>query len=341
MTKRTATSILNIDLAAGQAATAPEWVELFPAGPDIAARDGRRWTLPDPAAVIVAFRENKGPLAIDYEHAQAHRAPNGEEAPAAGWITDMEVRGGAVWGKVDWTDRAAGMIAAREYRFLSPEFLHDKTGRIHAIVGAGLVNRPALVMTALSRQDDRDPTQPSKKSPLKQSKETPMDLTALCRALGLDAGASLEQILAAVDRLQNEHKTAHAAAEKPDLERFVPRADYDAQKTRAEEASNALAAFKADQSKAEADALIEAAIKAGKVAPASRDHYRALCARDGGLDDFRKLVGTLPVIGDPSDLDEKKPGDKPGALTDAQRAICASMGLSEDDYAKTLAADRA
>ncbi|WP_321334891.1 phage protease [Breoghania sp.] len=331
MMKRTATTILNIELAAIQTGQAPEWVELFPAGPDIAARDGRRFTLPDPAAVIAAFHENKGPLAIDYEHAQAHRAPKGEEAPAAGWIADMEIRDGAVWGKVEWTERAADMVAAREYRFLSPEFLHDKAGRVHAIVGAGLVNRPAFVMTALSRQEDTDHPTP---------KETKMDLTALCRTLGLDTGASLDQILAAVDRLKEDKTTALAAAEKPDLERFVPRADYDAQKTKAEEATTALAAFKADQTKADADAAIEAAVKAGKIAPASRDHYRALCARDGGLDDFKKLVGTLPVIGDPSDLGEQQPGDKSAALTEGQRSICAAMGVSEEDYAKSLAAER-
>lgn len=45
MTKRTATTILNIDLAAGTSAKAAERMELFPAGPGIAARDDRMRSL--------------------------------------------------------------------------------------------------------------------------------------------------------------------------------------------------------------------------------------------------------------------------------------------------------
>ena len=32
----------------------PEWVELLPAGPEIAGRDGRKWKLEDAAAVAAA-----------------------------------------------------------------------------------------------------------------------------------------------------------------------------------------------------------------------------------------------------------------------------------------------
>ena len=57
---------------------------------------------------------------------QVHEEAEGEVVPAAGWITAMEMRDGVIWAKVDWTGRAAVMIAAREYRFISPEFLVDK-----------------------------------------------------------------------------------------------------------------------------------------------------------------------------------------------------------------------
>jgi len=186
MSRDTATALLTVEVDA----SAPEWVELLPAGPEIAARDGRRWTLADPEAVVVAFEANRGPLAIDYEHAQAHRAPKGEEAPAAGWITSVEVRGGAVWGQVEWTERAAAMIAAREYRFLSPEFTHSKAGEILALAGAGLVNRPALVMTALSREQ-----------------EPSMSLTAIAAALNLAADADEPAVLARI-RAATEHRAA-------------------------------------------------------------------------------------------------------------------------------------
>ena len=74
-------------------------MELFPAGPVLAASDGRRWRLTDPQTIVAAFNANRGPLPIDYEHAQAHKAPKGDEAPASGWITAIEVRNGEVWAK--------------------------------------------------------------------------------------------------------------------------------------------------------------------------------------------------------------------------------------------------
>lgn len=36
------------------------------------------------------------------------------------------MRDGAIWGRVEWTERAAAAIRAREYRFLSPSFGFDK-----------------------------------------------------------------------------------------------------------------------------------------------------------------------------------------------------------------------
>nr|WP_275039548.1 phage protease [Bartonella vinsonii] len=52
---------------------------------------------------------------------------------------------------------ATKKIISREYRYLSPEFRHSKKGEILNLAGAGLVNRPALVMTALSREQPLPP----------------------------------------------------------------------------------------------------------------------------------------------------------------------------------------
>ena len=89
-------------------ASAPEWIELLPAGV-FYGRDGRGpFRLDDPAAVIAsttAMQMNAG-LPIDYDHATDFGAPEGRPAPAAGWIRELEVRDGAVWGRVEWTARA-------------------------------------------------------------------------------------------------------------------------------------------------------------------------------------------------------------------------------------------
>lgn len=63
-------------------------------------------------------------MVIDYEHQTDHTSENGQPAPAAGWIRELDVRGGALWGRVEWTAKAAASIAAREYRYISPTFRH-------------------------------------------------------------------------------------------------------------------------------------------------------------------------------------------------------------------------
>jgi phage I-like protein len=63
---------------------------------------------------------------------------------AAGWIKELRHDETGLWGRVEWTARAAAMIAAREYRTLSPAFLHDDAGVITQAKSAGLVHNPAL-----------------------------------------------------------------------------------------------------------------------------------------------------------------------------------------------------
>ncbi|AZQ10120.1 phage protease [Shewanella khirikhana] len=135
---------------------APEWVQVLPGGPDIKGLDGRSWIMRDPKAVIHAFNEMKVPMVIDYEHGQEIKAPKGEEAPAAGWVEQLEIRNGEIWAKVDWTKKASNSISSREYRFLSPAFHYNSDNEIIALSSVGLTNKPNLVMQALnSRKDEK------------------------------------------------------------------------------------------------------------------------------------------------------------------------------------------
>ncbi|HRF45108.1 MAG TPA: phage protease [Candidatus Competibacteraceae bacterium] len=144
------TIALNTPLPA-TASAAPTWIQLLPDSRDITGYDGRRWRNDLPDRVVA---QSRMPLVLDYEHASEHRAPQGLDAPAAGWIARLEVRGGAaVWGQVDWTERARQQIEAREYRFLSPVFQYEKDSqRIVRLTSAGLTNQPNLPLTALNRK---------------------------------------------------------------------------------------------------------------------------------------------------------------------------------------------
>jgi phage I-like protein len=258
----------------------PDWIELLPAGPAIQGQDGRAWTLPDPDVVLNAFSARHHPLVVDWEHASEHRAPNGLDAPAAGWIDRLEVRDGAVWGRVEWTEKAAAQIAAREYRFLSPVFIYEKTGaRIVALTSAGLTNQPNLPLTALNREE-----------PMASHPEE------LYTELGLPVGSDAAAVLASVRALNELLAAAKNRADTPPLEKFVPRADYDVVLARATNAENRLAEAEKAQRQARIAALIERALSERKIAPATADYYTAMCGYEGGIDQFETFLSKAPAL---------------------------------------------
>jgi len=131
---------------------APEWIMLLPAGPVIRGQDGRTWRMSDPEKVARATMAAGLKPSIDFNHAQYLQAPKGGANPAAGWIEALEVRAGAIWGRVEWTARGSSALAAREYRYISPALKTGDDGEVIAILNAGLVNNPNLPMPALNAE---------------------------------------------------------------------------------------------------------------------------------------------------------------------------------------------
>lgn len=311
---------LNIDL--GAAGTVPEWVELLPAGPQIVGRDGRHWLNDRPRQVLAAFLADRKDLPIDWEHSTEVKAPEGDEAPAAGWITEMEEReGGSIWGRVSWTERGAASVAKREYRYLSSVFTYDRTTlRIYRLISAGLTNKPNLYLTALNREHEKETKR--------------MELAQLLAALNMPATATFAEALNRVGQIQTDHATALNRAENPPLEKFVPRADYDAVVAKAANAEQKLA----DQAAAELETAINteiaAALSAGKITPATRDYHVAQCRQEGGLDRFRAFVAAAPIIAGASDLDGKSPEDAAKSLNAEELDVIERMGLSIDEHKK-------
>nr|WP_314587032.1 phage protease [uncultured Pseudomonas sp.] len=324
---------LNTDLSAQPQTegAAPEWVELIPAGPAITGRDGRFWLFDElsQGLVVDAFTTRGIDLAVDWEHASEIKAPNGEPAPAAGWIDQLEIREGALWGHVQWTPRGGAQIAAKEYRFLSPVFDYDPTSlRIGRLVSLGLTNKPNLFLTALNHEQ-----------PTPESTDVKIS-AALLALLGLPETATEEQAVTAATQLK---ATATAKnSEQPSLDRYVPRADYDALTARAANAEQALATHQKAQHTATVDAEIQAALTAGKITPATADYHRAACSEQGGLDRFRAFVAAAPVVGDTSGLENRKPNEATAtALNAEQQAVCAQFGMDPVEFAKTLKSQEA
>lgn len=107
------------------------------------------------AEVVANFRKrDTKELPIDYEHASEEpEVAGGGPVPAAGWlksIDDAPDADGILWGTVEWTPRAAALIAAREYKYISPfidpTVRDNKTGKPQGwtLTSAALTNRPVL-----------------------------------------------------------------------------------------------------------------------------------------------------------------------------------------------------
>ena len=325
---------LNAELPAD--GSVPEWVQLIPPGLDVAGIDGRAWINDTPEAVVGHFLARQAEfgrdLPFDWVHATEIKAPQGEDAPASGWGKEMQVRdGGAIWARVEWTERGRNSITSKEYRYLSPVLIYEKaTGRIVGISSVGLTNVPNLNLKALNHALNRgvDPDSINRE-------EQDMLLKALCQALGLGENATQEQALAAVATLKNDHATALNQASNPSLDKFVPRADYDGAVSRANNAEQALSTLKQTQLDGEIDTAINAALEAGKITPASVEYHKGQCQSEDGLKRFNAYVESQAVITADTGLDKKTAdGDQGLALNAEEAAIAVMFGNSAEDLQK-------
>lgn len=316
--KPTGRSALCIELAALLAeGKAPDWVQLIPAGPKVNGRDGRWWMMGDADAVAENSLSDRSDLPVDWNHAIEYRAPYGGDAPASGWIKELAVRQGSIWGRVEWTARGRQSVESKEYRYLSPVFLYDKESlEIRRLTSVSLTNRPNLDLAALNQE------------------ERPMEfLKSLCRALGLAETSTEEQVLEKVKGIKTDLETAANRAETPSLDKFVPRSDYDAAVLRATNAEEQLSQHQTQARDSEIDAAITKALEAGKITPATKDYHKAQCQAEGGLERFKKFVEAAPVIADTSGITGDPPSSGP-ALNAEGKEISAMFGNSAEELDK-------
>lgn len=303
--------------ALGEAASnlaEPEWRELIPApnaAGEIRGTDGRAWRMSSPEAVAINFTR---PAPVDANHSTELLAPNGGESPARGWVEKLEVRKGAVWGLIAWNARGQQEVANKEYRFLSPVFRYDpKTLEIKKLTSVALVNEPNFPL-ALNRANDQE--------------NPPVD-EVIRIALGLPEKATADQAVTAINSMRS------SLTQPPPLDKFVPRADYDTALNRAQTAEQQLAASNKAALDAQVDTAIEAALKAGKITPATVEYHKAMCAAEGGLERFKAFVAAAATVADPTNLGGKTPpGADPTAMNAAAKTVAAMFGNSAEDLKK-------
>jgi len=126
-------------------------------------------TAADLRSIVANFRKRQtGAVLIDYDHSTLN-VEDGRPKPAAGWLTkidDAPDAKGVLWGYAEYTRRAAAMVAAEEYKYVSPVIewaARDKrTGKPQGatLTSLALTNRPlfeALPSLPLAASDGRGP----------------------------------------------------------------------------------------------------------------------------------------------------------------------------------------
>jgi phage I-like protein len=317
------------------------WKLLMPAGA-FKPNDGRQgWTNPNSEAVIAA---SKLPALIDIDHGTQTRG----DSKAAAWIEEMKPHGPngepGIWGRVEGTPAGKAALAAKDYRFFSPTFLHDAARVVTKIVGGSLVNNPAL---------DDIPA-------LASTQETTLDefLDKLRQALGLPDTATADDVLAAIAAL-NQNVTATASQVQllatasgialgagarlstdqvtaicARLKTGGGTADVERLQGEVDKLQMQVATLSSTQAATTAAQEVDAAIKAGKLTPAQKEWGLSYCSRDPK--GFQEFVGKAPVIIEGGR--DAPAGAVEGALTTEEVAMCSTLGISQDDYKATAKA---
>lgn len=374
---KTIAAILAASLLSAHAAELPDavsdnpWIKIIPAGV-FSGRDGRGpYNAGDRAAldqIVTVTRAYHGAtdIVFDYEHQTMNAQKNGQPAPAAGWIKEVEARDDGLYGRVEWTAAAAAAIKAKEYRYLSPVFFHKPGGEILALQNVALTNAPNLNLTEVSAHSLFS-AKPTTEAPMKQilaalglsegSSETDVltainslltSSTAIAVAAGLTKDAKSEEIAVAVQSIFADRKKIAIAAGQPetattdqivaafasaqsavvDPAKFVPIAQVEAMQAQFIELQK-----KSVEDTAETD--VGQAIKDGKIIPALKDWAISLHKADKPA--FDKFVGKAPVLVSAQAASAVAPSNLTAELDDAETAIMRQLGHSAEDMKKSKA----
>ncbi|MGH7907666.1 MAG: phage protease [Candidatus Binataceae bacterium] len=303
---------------------APQWVELLPLG-QFQGRDGRGpFRVTDPQAVIAATQALRmaAGIPIDYDHATDFAAPDGRPAPAAGWISELAVRGGAICGRVEWTKQGSDAIRMREYRYISPVFQFAQDGEVVRLLRAGLTNNPNLYLTAICAAKYEEFTMETL-------------LAQLREILGLGDNAEAGEILDKIRQLSAAAAApleSMAGAHEADPARYVAMAQF--QRTLTE-----LNAMRAERAREQAERAVDCAMRAGKLVPAQREWAIAYCQAD--FKGFGEFAARQPAMlaGRESGFSEAAPHPPMvSALTPGETAVCAQLGVKPDDFTRRKSA---
>lgn len=317
-------------------------IQLFPFGRFYPA-DGRAegvggWYVDDSNGYALAESINQLgiDLMIDYEHQTLYLEKNGQGNPAAGWIKQVEYRPNeGLFATVAWTDKAASQIKAGEYRYISPLFIPDSSGRVVQVLNAALTNRPALhnlaEAFALSKTFNQQQGQPMLKllqqlfdAPNASEAEMIEKLTALSAAKG-DSKVALSAVYDELKTQTAQAVALSAQVANPDPTKFVALSQMQAVQTE-------LNTLKAQQAKEKADTLIAQALSDGRLLPAQKEWAENLAQTNlVALSDYLATVTPNAALSGGMQAKDA-PTDNAVALSAEELAAAKMLGMSEAEF---------
>ncbi len=326
----------------------PDWLRLLPLG-QVNLVDGRPPFEVDPeslAELVQAFSGRGTDLVIDYEH----QSLKGGQAPAAGWIKDLEVREDGLWAKVEWTEQAEEYLKRREYRYFSPVLrLDPESRRPQELMNVALTNVPAIrgltplvakwggeaLTTGESRTTALEMKAGEGAGDWQQDGVNPVLAQELKARLGLEpeapAGSLWRKSVELIQELAHNlglPGEANVSQIKGGVEALK------AGEKRLEPLQAEVEALKAQLLEMTATRTVEEAMMAGKVSPAQKDWALTYCRRDP--ESFKTYMDKAPrvvPVGERLNLGEDK-GRRHQGLTPEELAVCRAMNLSPEAYSQ-------
>lgn len=299
-----AAGVATVELLRAEAGTYPDWIKIAPRG-DVLTRDRRAYRI-DPERLAAAFKADGTKPAVDIGHNTERGLFDSVPQPAIGWVEEMESRADGLYARVDWLAAGKAALDSRGYRYVSPCFWTDEDGiNARLVKSVALVTVPALGgLPALNSATGALPMDPE-----------------LLAALGLNATAKPAEALAAI-----------AALKAPDPAKYVPAEQLAAANA---ELTNVRAQLKAQadaQEAARCAALVDGAVRAGKVTPAAKDHYLAFA--QANFEACSAALAALPALVRPGEQEPTKGAT--GAASDPTRLAAQARSYMDEQAARGI-----
>jgi phage I-like protein len=329
----------------------PEWILLLPAG-RVELVDRPEPLQADPeslSALVRAFRSRGVDLVIDYEH----QSLKGRQAPAAGWIKDLEAKDDGLWAKVEWTPQAREYLQNREYRYFSPVLqLDPESRRPQALMQVGLTNMPAIKRlpplvarwkagwpgeTVVLKEGEVG-TQVQKGDSRAQGPEMAKETAEIRSFLELGPDAGDREIRAGVLDFFRVLAGTLKMPEDATVSQMLRAVDSLQEETRRlQGVEKELKGLKSRRAEESAAGAVQEAMKAGKITPAQKEWALEYYRQDpGAFETFVAVAPQVTPIGRELHL-LKEDGPGKGRLVPEELSLCRSLNLSPEQYLRAKA----